>query len=1735
MDVQCLVGERLQTLSREGATTATLASLVASLGLNISDFEGGLNSALSAAQDFQRNLTRISSGAKLINISTAVADANAAGDAVVSTLTNKLKAGSGQISAALSQGVSFGAGISPNLKGLDSVVQSLKTSVNSIKAEFQGAIEFPPANTAAFDAELTGEVTKVRGFLREIQATADTARLVLPPAAIASFDAGLVEAAVIARTAMTQIREAVESTGGGQFPQLTAAIEGTIPALNELLASARQLDVLPILAGQVQEFSAAEANAGGPTTSLATGFKQAAKDAITFSEETRNAVSGIEAMAAGTAAAATRVSTFVGQVRAVTQVTAEAAAAGEAYRAQLGALVEREQAFDAASGGVLAQIIPFINTLDDLAAAGGVTSEVLHRVTNDVFAASDAFKAGVASQEDLAVALAAAEKETGALAAREREFAQASAAANAETAGARGQWASATTDLANFANAINRTDVDLKAGRTSLLLAREEMERLDNEAKTLGISLSTLGGRAGDAFRRISSGGQAINNLNTGAKAATGGLESLNTRGLFQVARGLAFMESASIAADRGVAQLAVGALIFAGSTIGAVVALAALGAGLAIYDALASAQRRVQESFDAAFKSASDASAGLGAIGKTYIGMAAAADELAKAQERVAITQRLAANSGGPTDAQAFIGGALAGSLIGPVGTLIGAITALSIKRHEEAAAQAAEQASTVLLNEAQLAQIDVYAKQGVALTSLIAAGINVKDNQTALAISNDQLRRSVEAHTASVVIQAHAVGLQGTALRDLLSSGLAEIDSLKKQEDAHRAAGQSIKEDETSLLALGKAIEAIIGGLDAETAALERVAKAHQQFISATETILTTGLGPTGLAANELGKQLAKDRTELTALKALGKISVLDENQITRAGELAAAIQREKEALDTPMHRAVEETISRLQLAKEQNVDATKIQQEAIILQDKLNVQIHQEADGLKSTVQTLRDKVNIQKSINESRGTITSLTALQFDTESAKLGVIDVDALKDHLREAESAAQALSRAFTGADVSKAGTLIGPLIAQLKEFDERIKAAKAELAKIEPASATSAIKLQFDTDALKLGLGSVDDLKLHLQETQSAAAAFAAILPDALKAGVAPANVLVEAFKKFVETIQQAETELNRINNEPLKKVAEAAQQDVDIFKAGKEAAETVGKALGDAFLGVDTSTLRADLEKVNEEIVKNAINLKQQVEDLKAKHASDETIQRAVRAGLLAENEALKVQRALMAAIKSEGQGLADAFRAIGTAVSGIRDMAEAMGALSAGTKEALKGIQDVVKGGAELALSIPTGNVAGIIGGGIAALGGAIGVLNGIFGSGNQNAELQKAITANTLAIEQSTEAFQGFSNNAGLQGNILAAINDPAVQKAFADTFAGGGLRLPGQTSNLDNLLKGFGVSLIQVENLLQHFGIDFTQGSAAAKIALQSLAEQTALAAEQLAKFAPTVSGQASFLSTQAKLAIPFTGPNAPSLTAIQTLENQRQLLIGEHGLFKDNPALVAQLSSLNLASPEGQAQFRKILQDLLQQFKDGTIDIKTLNGSLSDFISIANSSADALNQLSTAATNASINIPAGFKLSAEVFKATLDTQADALTKKFEDHAPGIGGPGSAPTGNPFGPPNPPLTANVVGLNPASLAGATFQGALQKTLNPKLESFAEALAKALGLTGAPATGTTGALQALIQLLTPTAANHTVTIHPGAINVTGASDPKATAKAVLDELRSRSLAQTGDSTRYGRLV
>jgi hypothetical protein len=632
----------------------------------------------------------------------------------------------------------------------------------------------------------------------------------------------------------------------------------TAAGLAELQAGLERVNALGgEAAGALTQMEQASASLAAANTAGAgaAGAANAASTALGVSlaqvaATAQQAAAGAQEVQSGFGVAAPSVATMVDLI---TQATTGFGSVSTAAREAASAQAEITTSAAGSAETLDAWDAVLIRSADGLAQLGAIQAE-----------ATAALQAGAITEQDLAditAELTARYTQLYGTQQAGRLTNEETAAAEAQVAGGligvRVQAAGTENTLLGLSGAAKQVRADFAAGLITEEEKAKALAQIRAEAIALRQELATLSGPGLGNFNQI------LRATATETGVATGALEGMNTRGLFQVARGMAFMEAASVGAGRGVSQLALGALLFSGGTWVAVAALAALGIGVGVYDLLTEAQRKLNDQFEAAGKTFADAKSATDALGTAYEGLAFQIDRAATAQERLSTltTPSLAAPGAaesalGRTGAALFTG-AEAGSVAGPLGATAGAITALIGVRHEEAEATDAQTAAQRAQNAVQVEQIAQYQKEAATLREQIALGQNVDANRQRLRETEQQLTAAVQGHVAAVQQQNLAVFGQVASIPELIAARRREIDTILAQVQSTGTLDDATKKH------LASAVEAL--------ATLE---KAYGHAGDAAKLMADDAKAAAALIA-ETGKVFGETAADLSLLFDLGLIS--------------------------------------------------------------------------------------------------------------------------------------------------------------------------------------------------------------------------------------------------------------------------------------------------------------------------------------------------------------------------------------------------------------------------------------------------------------------------------------------------------------------------------------------------------------------------------------------------------------------------------------------------------------------------------------------------------------------------------------------------------------------------------------------------------------------------------------------------------------------------------------------
>jgi hypothetical protein len=965
--------------------------------------------------------------------------------------------------------------------------------------------------------------------------------------------------------------ERVNALGGQAASVLTQAEQASqaFAAANAGLAtSASAANAASTALGQAlaQVGQSAQAAAAG-AQEVQSGFGVAAPSVATMVDLITRATTGFGSVSE----AAVRAAEAESQQAAAAQAAAEAAAAQAQAAAEQTAATE---ALTAAQALAIERTAGLISATEGDAAAKALGGAA-YRAYYDALVAAEQGQLGVAgSALSEAEAFNRAQGSATAFAESQAEITAGVAATDAAMAGARGQWASGATAMQALAAQAREVKADLAAGLTTESEATARLAQLRAEAIALRQELGTLSATSAGTFNQI------LRATSTETGVATSALEGMNTRGLFQVARGMAFMEAASVGAGRGVSQLALGAFLFAGNTWFAVAALAALGVGVAVYELLTGAQQKLDAEFDTAFKKFADNKAGADALGDAYIGLAEAIDRATTARERLSeITTPIGTP---PGQAAAVLGPEAAGALhgaqefggLGPLGEVTGAIAGYIGVVHEKTKAEEADQAAIRATNTIQTEQIAGYQKQAATLRDLIAQGSDVTANRQRLRDTESQLTTAVQAHTSAVQQQNLSVFGQIASLPELIAARQREIDTIIAQ----------VKSEDD---------------LDAAT-------RKHLSAVREELATLQTAYGLTGAAA----KLMADDAKAAAALIAeTGKVFGQTAADISLLFELGLISGSKLAAVEQAYEAAAKNTNLPLEQRRQAHQAAQQIEQ---------------------LLLSTERDRLAVigalGKGDGESATTVKALTAeyarlqQQIETGNAKAAAQAVgqqDAvrkaiaapLEGVIQRANDAAEAV-KVFgaTAGDLSALRVAVAALTG-LTDDDNRAllasvglqsletQALKARTAALQELAVATEVMTEAGAarEAPSFGLGGVTKGPTGApitfgQGISLAPAQQAALIPERpltpevpFGAGGLPPLIPGNFFDQSIQTLTQGFARINAVTKTGVQAVnASMTHAATDLAKSFESALRSafesivtsIGQLIGNLFVGVDTS---------------------------------------------------------------------------------------------------------------------------------------------------------------------------------------------------------------------------------------------------------------------------------------------------------------------------------------------------------------------------------------------------------------------------------------------------------------------------------------------------------------------------------------------------------------------------------
>lgn len=273
---------------------------------------------------------------------------------------------------------------------------------------------------------------------------------------------------------------------------------------------------------------------------------------------------------------------------------------------------------------------------------------------------------------------------------------------------------------------------------------------------------------------------------------------------------------------------------------------------------------------------------------------------------------------------------------------------------------------------------------------------------------------------------------------------------------------------------------------------------------------------------------------------------------------------------------------------------------------------------------------------------------------------------------------------------------------------------------------------------------------------------------------------------------------------------------------------------------------------------------------------------------------------------------------------TAVDGLLEMADALGAVSDSTKEVIQGLEQAAEGAATFAASYASGNIPGMVSGAIGTVGGLIKTGQALFGESEAEKEQRRILKANTRAIEKLTEEV----GNLGLD---IKGVDFTQLETVIGRVIKDVQGRVPPpfitevSRELLSRELQRVGLDFEDLKELAESLGVTFRKNKPTWEELLQL---QEAMAQAEITQFAQTFVGQMEALRAEFEL-FNIEDP-------IQQLERLREV-------FSDpkfgSPALREALAGLDLNSPEGRAAARQAIEELFRQLQTGTLEPAGLGG----------------------------------------------------------------------------------------------------------------------------------------------------------------------------------------------------
>lgn len=263
----------------------------------------------------------------------------------------------------------------------------------------------------------------------------------------------------------------------------------------------------------------------------------------------------------------------------------------------------------------------------------------------------------------------------------------------------------------------------------------------------------------------------------------------------------------------------------------------------------------------------------------------------------------------------------------------------------------------------------------------------------------------------------------------------------------------------------------------------------------------------------------------------------------------------------------------------------------------------------------------------------------------------------------------------------------------------------------------------------------------------------------------------------------------------------------------------------------------------------------------------------------------------------------------------AADGVIDLARAFGLVNDETAALLKNIEQIGTGAATLAAGIGTGNVPGIIAGGISMLGGIAGAAKNLFGGDEEQKRIYK----------ENTEAIHELAKQLGEFGLKITGSDYAKVATALEEFWKGAAVPWKDERDAVVAALERMGLSLGDLAAVAAELGINFKDATPTVQEIYQLI---QAMAEAEITQFAETFKGQMA--AVQASF-------------DIFDVSNPIEKLIELQKVFDDpkfgSPALREALAGLDFSTAEGRRQAQKNIETLFNALRAGTLDPGELGG----------------------------------------------------------------------------------------------------------------------------------------------------------------------------------------------------